>query len=680
MTLRVGVNLLPLHPGPAGGVKQHVLGLLDRLLELNSDTKYIYYINDQLSSVFPVHNSRIRLVVCTSHGEIEARGEYGEFDVLYAPLMSLGISKPSFPSVIMLVDLQHITYPQYFSEEQLTNRRLTWEWGAKVSQKVCTSTNYVANTINKTLGVERNRIILTPPSIPKVFLMPSIKGVEEKFNQLLGNRLPEKFIFYPANTWPHKNHENLFRALKKNIDSGSEYSLVLTGWASNAHLSIKSTIKDLDLLSSIYWSGYIPDEWMPMMYNRADALIFPSLYEGFGIPLLEAMHTGCPIACSNVTSCPEICGDAALYFDPESIDQIADSIKEITESDETRSRLITSGFEQAKILNNGNSVSQLHDSFYDAVNEYKNPYKWNHNFEFTGECYSLNNSPEESPLVSVIVPSFNQGKYIKETIDSILSQNYPSIEILVIDGGSSDETTKILESYNDQIFWISEADNGQAHALNKGLMLAKGAVIGWLNSDDIYLPNAVEKAIFALKKQTGCSLVYGEAAYINEFSDKIGRYKTEPYSRKALLRHCIICQPSVFFKRQLMEIAGGANDSYEMALDYEMWLRFSKFTPLLFIPEELACSRMYPENKTSLYRRLSIKESMRACRDHYGRTSLLWCNQFAKVHSEHIPFLRKFKISRYPIQGLLFIYAVMKNEINYNFSFYVNRIFKIIYK
>ena len=312
------------------------------------------------------------------------------------------------------------------------------------------------------------------------------------------------------------------------------------------------------------------------------------------------------------------------------------------------------------------------------MNEYQNPYKWNQNYKSEINKTSLLDNSDNHPLVSIIVPSYNQGKYIKYTIDSILSQDYPSIEVLVIDGGSSDETIEILETYKDQISWISEQDNGQAHALNKGLKMARGDVIGWLNSDDTYLADAVEKAIYALNKQTGCSLVYGEAAYIDESGNKTGRYTTEPYSSKALLHHCIICQPTVFFKRQLLEKAGGANDEYDMALDYEMWLRYSKFTPLLYIPEELACSRMYPQNKTSLYRRKSIKEAMRACKTHYGRTSSSWCAQFAHAHAEHVPLLGRFKISRLPVQAILFSYAVVRNELIWLIVFNTGRIRRVM--
>ncbi len=639
--MRIGVNLCPLVPGRAGGVRQHVSGLLDTLRENCDSDQYVYYGNSHLKASLPTKNDRIRFVdVAGKPGEIMRRGLHGEFDVLYAPLMDLGIETAAFPAVSLLVDLQHHTYPEFFSAQELRSRRLLWEWSARASQFVCASTEYVANTIVNGLGIDRSRIVLTPPLLSQAFLCASDPSTENAFFQTWGGRLPSRYLFYPANTWAHKNHLRLLAALSQIRKHGEDLSLVLSGWPSGAEREIHKAIRRLGLKNYVTWLGYLPDEWMPLVYRNAEALVFPSLYEGFGIPLIEAMGSGCPIACSNTTSCPEVAADAALYFDPESVDDIAAKIREVTTSRRLRDDLIEAGRNRAARFASKDPVGDLRQAFQRALEHYEDPLRWSWPGMLGYSRSNGENGHTELPLVSVVVPSFQQGHFIRRTLDSVLGQGYPNIEVLVVDGGSTDGTVEILRSYGDRIRWVSEPDRGQADALNKGLKKARGSIIGWLNSDDIYLPQAIEKAVYALGRRSGCLLIYGEAIYIDEEDNETGHYSTDSYSIKNLLRHCCICQPAVFFSRKLFEIAGGVNESLDMAMDYELWLRYSKVTHFLYVPEELAASRMYSENKTSLRRLDSIRESMRACRDHYGRSSVAWCRQFAHAHVERVSFIR----------------------------------------
>ena len=664
--MRIGVNLIPLVPGRVGGVKQHVFGLLDSLQTQDETDSYVYYVNRGLSKILPQGNERIRVVeVPWDSDEIARRGCYGEYDVLYAPLMDLGMKTAAVPAVSLLVDLQHNAYPEFFSEPEIMARRLRWEWSARASQFVCASTEFVAGSIVNDLGIDRSRIVLTPPSLPASFVRSPDREVEGSFTKSLGKRLPDKYIFYPANTWRHKNHIRLLEALHKIRANGEDHSLVLTGWPSEAHAEVNRTIRRLGLKKHIVWVGYVSDDWMPFLYKNARALVFPSLYEGFGIPLLEAMQSDCPIVCSNVTSCPEVAGEAALYFDPTSVDDIASTIQEVTRTPAVRDRLVEAGRARVDDFSSEQAGRNLKNALRSAVAAYENPLRWQWPVPGKGHAVEPKVNEKAQALVSIIVPSFQQGRFIGATLDSILAQGYPSVEVIVIDGGSTDETVEVLKRYGDQIQWVSEPDKGQADALNKGLERAKGAIIGWLNSDDTYLPQAIEKAVHALGKRSGCWLVYGEGVYIDENGNRTGRYLTESFSEENLLKHCVICQPTVFFDRRLFERAGGADEQFDMALDYEMWLRYSKVTHFLYVPDELACSRMYAENKTSLYRLRSIRESMRACRTHYRRTSLLWCQQFARAYAEQIPIFGRHRMLRLPFQALSLAYAYLRNEVPY---------------
>ena len=186
---------------------------------------------------------------------------------------------------------------------------------------------------------------------------------------------------------------------------------------------------------------------------------------------------------------------------------------------------------------------------------------------------------QNDPLVSVITPSYNQGKFIRETIESVLSQSYKNLEHIVIDGGSSDETLQILKEYNQldsRFHFVSEPDNGQCHALNKGLKMAKGKIIGWLNSDDTYLPNAINYAIEALNKQPNWTMVYGNAYYTNKNNERLHPFIAKPVHLKDLFHNCLICQPSVFIRKKVLDELGGIDESLDFCMDYDLWIRIAK--------------------------------------------------------------------------------------------------------
>jgi glycosyltransferase involved in cell wall biosynthesis len=226
---------------------------------------------------------------------------------------------------------------------------------------------------------------------------------------------------------------------------------------------------------------------------------------------------------------------------------------------------------------------------------------------------------ENSPLISVITPSMNQGDYIEETIASVITQDYPHIEHLVIDGGSQDGTLNILRKYGDQIKWISEPDRGQSHAINKGLERARGSIIGWLNSDDLYAPGAVAKAVEALQANPENAMVYGEADIINEFGHKIGSYQTEPFDLGRLAKHCPISQPSAFIRADIFRDIGGVDEDLHFCMDMDLWIRIGRMHKVGFIHDSLAKSRWHASNKTFGRRKAALLEAIRVIRHHYGQ-------------------------------------------------------------
>lgn len=203
-------------------------------------------------------------------------------------------------------------------------------------------------------------------------------------------------------------------------------------------------------------------------------------------------------------------------------------------------------------------------------------------------------------LVSIVTPSFNHGRFIEKTIQSVLEQDYPHIEYIVVDGGSTDGTIDILKKYGDRIKWVSEYDKGQSDAINKGFRMAKGEVVAWLNSDDYYLPGAITKAVAVFNMEPSAAMVYGDGYLIDESGEWQMAYDTEPFFDlwKMIHLYNFVFQASAFLRRDALFSAGLLNLKYSYAMDPDLWVRISRTGKVVHIPEKLSCARVYPETKT----------------------------------------------------------------------------------
>jgi glycosyltransferase involved in cell wall biosynthesis len=222
-------------------------------------------------------------------------------------------------------------------------------------------------------------------------------------------------------------------------------------------------------------------------------------------------------------------------------------------------------------------------------------------------------------LVSIIVPSFQQAKFLRTAIDSILSQEYEPIEVLVLDGGSTDGSKEILESYGEKIWFRSEPDGGQCQAINEGFRRSKGEFVAWLNSDDFYYPGAIANAVEVLRKNPESVLVYGEGDLVAEDGGVMWRFpETVPFDLWRLANHSdYILQPTVFFRRDLLFEEGGLlAEDLNWGLDWELWIRLGKKFPFSYTPQVLAAGRIYGDTKTATggYRRM--REIIRILRRH----------------------------------------------------------------
>ena len=206
----------------------------------------------------------------------------------------------------------------------------------------------------------------------------------------------------------------------------------------------------------------------------------------------------------------------------------------------------------------------------------------------------------ERPLVTIITPSFNQSRYIEATIQSVLSQDHPNIEYMIVDGGSQDGTVEIIKKYQDKLaWWVSEKDKGQTDAINKGFARAKGEILAWLNSDDTYEPGAISAAVRYLQEHPEVGMVYGDCNFINETGRVIGRFGSAQTNEHLLRQGYVhIPQQTMFFRAELWKQVGPLDPSFYFAMDYDLWTRISARAELKYVPQTWANFRLHTSGKT----------------------------------------------------------------------------------
>ena len=234
-------------------------------------------------------------------------------------------------------------------------------------------------------------------------------------------------------------------------------------------------------------------------------------------------------------------------------------------------------------------------------------------------------------LVSIVMPSLNQVGFIVAAIESVLQQDYPNLELIVADGGSEDGTVDLLvewQARDARLKWFSRKDTGPANALNNALNQVRGTLIGWLNSDDVYAPGAVRRAVELFESTPQWLMVYGHGQHINAESEPLGIYPTLPPTTdiQQFSYGCFICQPTVFFRRTIFVLLGKLDECLKTAFDFEYWLRaFLAFPKRIgFVDAVQAYSRLHESCITQRMRRTVALEGMQVLARHLGKAPYHW--------------------------------------------------------
>jgi glycosyltransferase involved in cell wall biosynthesis len=718
------VNLAELDP-PRNGGQSRVAFEVSRLL---ADEFYVgrldvhFVVGWRFAAEFEGWLGHTRLQVIPFFSEQDLSSAlYSQMqpDLIISPLRGAWpfTSTNPYPGVFhiaTMADALALDHPELFDAAGLAERRKRYA-ELQFATLVATNTADSRRRLMKQTGLPPDRVRVVPLAgeLPMGTL------------PLLPPQVLPPYVFYPANGWPHKRHGLLFQAIKLIRRTRPDVRLVLTGWQNPGYIEALAKQHHCGP-DDFVQLGYVADDaQMASLYRSAEALMFSSFYEGFGMPVLEAMQYDCPVICAPVTSLPEIAAEAALYVDSEDpaewarafLEELpgrrtelvrlgkhqagkytwvnarqkwtellveaglnfagepreparaaephyhaalrelhawasrhAGSERQLQEKEEviqgqarlleeqrelisvlrTEEKLILS--QQAELISKEQVIRSLivyrHFSvlywlwlpvhylfkrfgiaakirrFYEQVFPLEKVF---HQYppkplQIPDRYHNVSVFDHVSrPQVSIVTPSFNHAQFLERTMQSVLQQNYPNLEYIVQDGGSTDGTDKILEKYRTQLkSGESRPDRGQANAINLGFQHASGEIMAWLNSDDLLLPGTVSYVSRYFLEHPEVDVVYGHRINIDENDQEIGRWIMPTHDDELLRWADYIPQETLFWRRRIWDKVGASLDeSFQFALDWDLLLRFQDAgANFARLPRFLGAFRVHAAQKT----------------------------------------------------------------------------------
>jgi len=380
--VHVGFALLTLFPGRVGGSEGNVRGLLAEFRRGQGPERVTVLANRHVAGAYAgwtggkiaIHEVRsyragdhdatrlLAMVGAALAPRVVARDVPKSLDVLHHAVTVPIPKLRGTPTITTVYDLQHHDLPQLFSRGERAFRRWAYDSAARTADLTLTTSDYSRGRLAEVLGIDPERIESIPMGIDHDRFQPTPTDADER----IAPGLPGRFVLFPANLWPHKNHARLIEAFGRVSDR--ELGLVLTGQTYGRDEEVRQAAARANVTERVHHLGHVSPDELPALMRSAQALVFPSLYEGFGSPPLEAMACGCPVASSRKASLDEMVGDAALALDPESVDSIADAIDRVTGDVELAAGLRERGIRHAGGFT-WQACAERHRAAYERVAE-----------------------------------------------------------------------------------------------------------------------------------------------------------------------------------------------------------------------------------------------------------------------------------------------------------------------
>ena len=367
----IAVDLLPLLPGGAnGGAKVFTLNLLETMAAMAPDWTFVLAANPEtLPELTELSSANLKVVPADRKWQVKPPRKLLKrpIDAWFCPFTRPYFQHQDIPLVSIIYDLQYHYYPQFFSDAEARGRDQTFQLAARRSARLACISDFVRQTVLEYGNLPPEKVRAVHICLPERLSVPSEGEIDSVLGRLGLAR--QEYLIFPANFWPHKNHAVLLTAfgLHAKAHPESRLKLVLTGADTGLAPELKQAALSMGLNDRVLFTGYVSDEDLAALTAGSLALIFPSLFEGYGMPVAEAMSLGVPVLCSNVTSLPEVGGEAVLYFDPRKPEDVAAAISRIASEPGLAAKLTAKGRARAATLGGPQKMAQAYLGLLDEA-------------------------------------------------------------------------------------------------------------------------------------------------------------------------------------------------------------------------------------------------------------------------------------------------------------------------
>lgn len=371
--MNLAIEALALVPGKMGGVETAFRCTLEALLARPDCPQVTLFTTPLASHRLGDWRGRLTVKILPIDApDPQLEKVLSPFDVVWCPFNRIRPVPPSRPTVVTIVDVQHLAFPEFFSPAELASRLEGLRAAAACATRVLAISDFTRREILRAYGTPEANMVVSPLDAPPSFRAPPdparTAGLRERY------ALPERYILYPANAWPHKNHATLFRALAAyEAGFGDPPPVVLAGAHDVGGVKLDREAASAGVGQGVRRIGYVKAGDMPFLFDGAAMLVFPSLYEGFGIPVVEAFRRGVPVIAANGTSLPEIAGDAAILVDPLDHEGLAEAMHRVLSDERLAGDLVDRGKARAAQFDYAIAGGRLAEALKAAVAEWSGP-------------------------------------------------------------------------------------------------------------------------------------------------------------------------------------------------------------------------------------------------------------------------------------------------------------------